>query len=392
MRLFLTPLVIAIICSVGIDVYIIWQLKKHIKSRWPRIIATIISALVTADALAAILIPHNGGNDAMLAVMWTLYCFMSVFIAQVVFFLLDLISRIKIKKFTLRWLRPVAIVTAVATLSVMIWASAISRYNLDVRHVTVEVENLPPHFENYRIVQLSDVHVAAYGNDTTFIAEIVDSVNALSPDLICFTGDLVSMRTDELVPHAPVLSRLHARDGVLSILGNHDYGDYVDWNDPLDKVRSHAELIDMQRCMGWDLLLDEHRIISREGDSIAVIGVQNIGRPPFPAYGSLEKAYPTVGDSVTKILLSHNPNHWNDSINNNSAANIALTLSGHTHAMQIKVGGFSPSKWIYTQWGGLYKSITGQQIYVNIGTGTVGFPARIGATPEITLITLKRKH
>ena len=152
-------------------------------------------------------------------------------------------------------------------------------------------------------------------------------------------------------------------------------------------------MIEYQKNAGWRLLLNDTQIIRRGGDSIAIVGVENIGDPPFKIYGSLQKAYPALSDNVTKILLTHNPAHWTDSIADHPNRNIALTLSGHTHAMQIEVAGWSPAVFRYPTWGGLYKDKKGtHQLYVNIGIGTVGFPARIGATPEITVITLKKSE
>ena len=188
------------------------------------------------------------------------------------------------------------------------------------------------------------------------------------------------------------LSELQARDGVYAILGNHDYGDYSDWATDDAKEADRRHLRDAIGNMGWRLLLNETEMIRRDGDSIAVIGVENIGDPPFHVYGSLAKAYPDVSDNVSKILLTHNPAHWTDSIADNPDINIPLTLSGHTHAMQMEVGGFSPAVFRYPTWGGLYADKDKKHnLYVNIGIGTVGFPARIGATPEITVITLKKK-
>ena len=195
----------------------------------------------------------------------------------------------------------------------------------------------------------------------------------------------------ELLPHVSPLSRLTAPDGVISILGNHDYGDYSVWPDLSAKEENIVQMHNLQReKMNWRLLLNETVFIHRGKDSIAVIGVENIGDPPFHKYGSLTKAYPATGDNVVKILLTHNPAHWVDSIADSTQNNIALSLSGHTHAMQMEVAGWSPAVFRYPTWGGIYCDRDGShKLYVNIGMGTVGFPARIGATPEITIVTLK---
>jgi predicted MPP superfamily phosphohydrolase len=218
---------------------------------------------------------------------------------------------------------------------------------------------------------------------------VLDSLRQLSPDLIVFTGDIVNRRTDELHPFVETLSNISAPYGVYSILGNHDYGDYCDWPSDEAKRQNLDELISLENQMGWKMLNNETAFIHLAADSIALIGVENVGDPPFHTYGDLDKAYPTLDDGVTKILLSHNPAHWVDDICDAPDKNIALTLSGHTHAMQMAFGRISPAIFRYKTWGGLYNDNDNHSLYVNIGIGTVGFPARIGATPEITLFTLK---
>ena len=246
-------------------------------------------------------------------------------------------------------------------------------------------------FDGYRIVQFSDLHVGTYGTDTRIVQQMVDSINGLSPDLILFTGDLVSRRTSEALPFTEVLSQLKARDGVIAILGNHDYDDYCRWPDSLSKVRDHEALCDLQRQMGWTLLNNEHTVIVHGSDSLLIIGEENYGEGMFHNYSELNAAYPdSVRHLPYKILLQHNPVQWREDIIGQT--DIDLTLSGHTHAMQIMVTLFgkkySPASLRYKEWGGLY-SEGDQHLYVNIGIGMVGVPMRIGATPEITVIELR---
>ena len=216
-----------------------------------------------------------------------------------------------------------------------------------------------------------------------------------------FTGDIVNRKTDEILPFVNILKRLKAPLGVYSVMGNHDYGDYTDWPHEQAHAADTRQLRAIQTGMGWNLLCNTHKFIySAQGDSIAMIGVENWGEPPFKQYGDLKKAYPTankIGDNNFKILLSHNPMHWHNEVR--EYTDIDLTLSGHTHAMQVLIGGigtgFTPSSWRYPEWGGLYthKGADGaiRNLYVNIGCGEVAIPARIGASPEITLITLHSK-
>ena len=219
----------------------------------------------------------------------------------------------------------------------MWWGALVNRFNIDVEKLDVEIPGLPEAFEDYRIVQISDLHVGTYGENVAYIEHLVEFINELQPDLIVFTGDVVNRKTDEIYPFTKALSELNANDGVISILGNHDYGDYYDWDSDSTKAESLRQMIDIQRGMGWNLLLNDHTFIHHGSDSIAVIGVENVGDPPFTVYGDLKASYPDLSDNVTKILLTHNPAHWSMEIADQDSLNIALTLSGHTHAMQIEV-------------------------------------------------------
>lgn len=360
----------------------------------------VIASLIIYIAFGIILaLPHRAASDSILIVkMWAIFAFISIYLSKLVFIIIDIPSRVPALWHGRRWswVGRTGVVLAIVCFGAMWWGALINRFQIQVTEEDIYVKDLPAAFENYRIAQISDLHVGTYGNDTTYLHRLVQEVNGLHPDVIVFTGDIVNRHTSELRPHASTLSRLKAPDGVYSILGNHDYGDYFEWDSPASKKANMDELITLQRdSMGWDLILNDTRYLRQGRDSIALIGVENIGDAPFPIYGSLEKAYPNIADSVVKILLTHNPAHWTDAIEDNPDANIALTLSGHTHAMQIEVAGLSPAAWRYRTWGGLYKD-TGEsgtsprQLYVNIGIGTVGFPARIGATPEITILTLKK--
>lgn len=256
-----------------------------------------------------------------------------------------------------------------------------------IRETAIVSEELPAAFDGYRIVQLSDLHVGTFGSDTAHLQRIVDAVLQADPDLIVFTGDLVNSSPDELTPFMETLSRLHARDGVYSVLGNHDYCTYRHYDSPDGAARSLTELKSRERALGWDLLLNESRIVRRGTDSIALIGVENSGRPPFPSRGDLPRALSGVPDGTFKILLSHDPTHWRREVL--PRTDIQLTLSGHTHAMQLKIGSFTPARWSYPEWGGTYRE-DNQTLYVSLGAGGT-VPFRFGAWPEINLLTLHRK-
>lgn len=256
---------------------------------------------------------------------------------------------------------------------------------LEVHTERVPIKHLPAKFEGYRIAQISDLHLGTFGTDTTYIQKMVSSVNALKPDLIVFTGDLVNTSPDELTPFKDALSRLSAPDGVLAIMGNHDYTTYHPEKALAARKARIAQLQSAQQEMGWQLLHDEARIIRRGADSLVILGVENVARPPFPSHGDLKKALQNVPTEAPVVLLSHDPTHWRREVLPQHP-NIALTLSGHTHAMQFKMAGHSPSQWIYDEWGGHYRE-GAQHLIVSTGTGS-NIPFRFGAWPEVVVVEL----
>ena len=278
------------------------------------------------------------------------------------------------------------------------WVALVTRNDIEVTRQTVKFENLPKSFDDYKIVHISDIHAGTWGTDTAFLSNMVDTVNALNPDLVLFTGDIVNRNTKEIYPFVNALSRLKAKQGVYSVLGNHDYGDYMDWSSAIERERNNRELIDVQNKMGWRMLNNEHCWVRKDNDSIAIIGVENWGEPPFSVYGDLRKAYSNLNDENFKVLLTHNPEHWKREVS--EISNIDLSLSGHTHGMQfvLQFGDWkwSPAVWKYKEWGGLYTKENPEgkelKLYVNIGLGEVALPFRLGATPEVTLLTLKKEN
>ena len=245
---------------------------------------------------------------------------------------------------------------------------------------------LPEAFDGYRIVQISDIHSGSYKHSPGIIEKMVKLTNEQQGDVIFFTGDLVNQRSIEVDQFVDVLSQLHAPDGVYSILGNHDYGRYYRWAQPEDEVTNEEHLFDQEFNIGWKFLKNQHDIIHRGNDSIAVIGVENSGNPPFPQYADLPKASEGT-EGMFRILLSHDPTHWRREVL--PKTDIDLMLAGHTHAAQFSLFGWSPAAWIYDEWGGMYQE-GAQGLYVNVGIGFVGLPFRFGAWPEITVITLHR--
>lgn len=405
MRIPLVAAIMLFLFTFLIDFYISRDIKStEKKGLWK---AYNVSALLCWIFLVVIMcMPRRAEDSNLLAVMWMLYTFLSIYVAKLCYVICSLIGKVigllrkGIKKgHVCNW---IGVCLGTVMFCVMWVGVCYTRSHIVVNRVDISSPSIPRPFNGYTIAQISDIHVGTWGNDTTFVSHLVDSVNALHPDLIVFTGDIVNRETKELNPFIPVLSRLHAKDGVLSILGNHDYGDYMDWKNPADRDANNRLLAKHQKDMGWTLMNNERRFLVKDNDSIMVLGVENWGDPPFPTYGDLEKALSSSLDSIChqndrryKILLSHNPEHWNQHVSHET--NIGLTLSGHTHAMQMMIDlGFwkwSPAKYRYEQWGGLYERLNdnGQptQLYVNIGAGEVGMPARLmGAYPEITFFTL----
>lgn len=276
---------------------------------------------------------------------------------------------------------------ALAMLGYILFGAIKGKENFKVKEVTFTSANLPEVFDGYRVMQLSDIHSGSWKGNPEALKKAIDLCNKQNADLALFTGDLVNSRSDELLEFTEIFSELKTKDGVYSVLGNHDYGTYVKWNSEADRIANIDSLIARENRMGWRMLNNSHTIIRRGNDSIAVIGVENSGRPPFPDYARLKEASAGT-EGMFQILMSHDPTHWRRQILPES--DIELTLSGHTHDMQITFFGLSVSSFIYPEHNGMYMEDE-RGLYVNIGLGHVLFPMRLGAWPEITVITLKKK-
>ena len=261
--------------------------------------------------------------------------------------------------------------------------------HLVVRQQTITVPDLPKEFDGFRIVQVSDLHLEMFEGQEAFIRSLVDSVNAARPDLIVFTGDLVSRQSREMLPFMDILSQMKAPYGVMSILGNHDYSIYGPFHGSPKAIEHDLDLFkEYQRQIGWDLLLNEHRFIRRDSAQIAVIGVENEGKSGKVRRADLPRAIEGVPDSCFKLLLTHDPWHWRHEVTRTT--NIQLTLSGHTHAAHFRIGDVSPSRLVYSEWRGLYRKGS-QQLFISSGIGGM-LAFRLGAWPEINVLTLRRER
>ncbi|MEN9964293.1 MAG: hypothetical protein RL582_1388 [Bacteroidota bacterium] len=266
-----------------------------------------------------------------------------------------------------------------------------NKYKFRVIHQKLKFSNLPKAFHGLRIVHISDIHCGSFFEQKA-IEDGVKMINDQKADLILFTGDIVNNLADELEPHASIFARLKSPMGVYSVLGNHDYGDYVRWPEGGSEKKENLErLMALQKNMGWKLLMNEHEILEKDGDKIAIIGIENWGaKVGFKQYGKLHEAYPGTEQIPFKILMSHDPSHWKSQVKKDYP-DIDLTLSGHTHGMQfgVEVPGlkWSPIQYVYKEWAGLYEE-DNMKLYVNRGFGFLGYPGRVGVLPEITVIEL----
>lgn len=256
---------------------------------------------------------------------------------------------------------------------------------LELKHITFTSPDLPPYFDGYRLVQITDFHLGSFPPGNDFVQKVVDATNNEEPDMILFTGDLVNNQASEVEPYLDTLGKLHASDGIYSIWGNHDYCEYGNNHSIGALKRNRRMLYGYQESLGWHQLMNEHHVVSHGMASIAVIGVENPGQPPFTNRSNLKKAMKGLNPDMFKILLSHDPHHWRREV---VGKKIQLTLAGHTHAGQLKIGKWTPARMAFKEWGGAYR-IGEQMLYVSSGIGG-SFPFRLGAWPELTVITLKR--
>ena len=272
------------------------------------------------------------------------------------------------------------------------WGIVSGAHDYRVRRHRVVLPQLPRAFEGLRVVQISDVHSGSFFNKRA-VRGGIEMLLGERPDVVLFTGDLVNNRADEMRAYQEVFEKVRAPLGVFSVFGNHDYGDYTTWPSPEAKRQNLADLAQVHRQMGWDLLMDEHRLLRVDGETLALVGIQNWGgKGNFPKYGNLAKAVRGTEGQPVKILLSHDPSHWDAQVRP-EFPDIDLMLSGHTHGMQFGVDTswwrWSPVQYMYPQWAGLYRQGS-QQLYVNRGYGYLGYPGRLGILPEITVLELTR--
>lgn len=403
----LAAIVLAVLAIVS-DMYILKDIRQYASSRRKRLYTicyTVFSILCWLLVAVTICMPKRSEDQSILGLMWMLFTSLSIYLPKIIYCICSLLGRLFSRKGVNRGAM-IGVFIGFLIFIIIWWGAIFTRNDIVVNEVDIVSEKLPGSFDGFDVLQFSDAHVGTWGTDTAFVSRLVDSINQRKPDLILFTGDIVNRRSSELDPFVNILGRLSAPHGVYAVHGNHDYAGYVTWKSPGDANKDVARLDSLMKVMRWDVLNNSTEFIKNGNDSIVLIGVENWGEPPFNQLGDLGKSYPEdpdhlhgLNDGMFKILLTHNPAHWSQVVT--KISNIDLSLAGHTHAMQFmfKVGDWkwSPSKYRYDEWAGLYTDMandnTPMNLYVNIGVGEVGFPARIGAAkPELTIFHLYSRN
>ncbi len=389
-----------------IDFYAFQAIKTLFKNRWLHYLYVLISVLILGNFIYQINHMNGISISTNIAIGLFLTLYLPKTVLMVIMFGEDIIrlpqaaysfftenDRSQKKHFPLRrkFISQLALGIAAIPFTSLLYGMYKGKYNFKVLKYTLHFEDLPDAFDGYRITQISDIHSGSFDNKEK-IKYAVDLVNEQQPDVILFTGDMVNNKADEMQPWKEIFSKLEAKDGMFSILGNHDYGDYISWESEEAKKQNLINLAEIQKEIGFDLLLNESRFIEKEGQRIALVGVENWGKG-FKQKGDLAKAARKIEAKDFKILMSHDPTHWQEQVIDDDY-HYHLTLSGHTHGMQfgIEIPGWikwSPVKWRYKYWAGIYKEKE-QYINVNRGFGFLAYPGRVGIWPEITVIELKK--
>ena len=401
-----------LIVFLAIEIYAFQAFKTVYKNSWLTKTYLLLNTLIFLNFfLRVIYVYHNelsysdqfyGNLSIPFALFFTLVCFKLIII---LFLFFEDISRVVLsiinfffnfsdaKIFERRsFLSKIALLVASIPIPFVLYGIYKGRYNYKVYKYDLSFDDLPEDFDGYQITHISDIHSGSLKNKNN-VEYAVKLINEQKSDLILFTGDIINNKSNELIKWKDLLSTMKASDGKFSVLGNHDYGDYVNWKNKQEKEDNFSDLLNFQKQMGFKLLLNENIKIKKGESNISLIGVENWGKGRFKKKGDIDKACIGLNEKDFKIVLTHDPSHW-DKILIDHKTHFHLTLSGHTHGMQfgIEIPGWvkwSPAKWAYRQWAGLYNE-KNQFLNVNRGFGVLGFPGRVGIPPEISVITLKK--
>ena len=387
------PLIILL--WLGADLYFYQAVQTFVHSGALRWCYWLIDLLILSGLIAAIFAPR-GSRLQQTLIPWLMGLMLLAFVPRLFslpVLLVEDLTRL-FRGFPPRsvFVSGLTIGVAAVLFLIVLFGLTRGRHFYRVRRETIYFPDLPESFDGFTITQITDVHAGSF-TDAAGVQKGLDLVNAQHSDVILFTGDLVNNQAAEMDRWIPAFSRLKAPMGKFAVLGNHDYGDYIQWETTESKRANLSRLKQVHGEIGFRLLLDEAITLQKDGQSITLLGVENWGKGGFHKYGDLAKATTGVPDDAFKILMSHDPSHW-EGVALDHHQHIHLTLSGHTHGMQfgIELFGFkwSPVKYVYKQWAGLYKD-KGRFLYVNRGFGFLGLKGRIGIWPEVAVITLKRK-
>jgi hypothetical protein len=393
-------------------------LKHRLTKKQKKILSLLFWAHSIGFIAGTLLVSGWMHNDYDPAVQRKIYCFVGLFLAFYIpkllfipfnfsediirygsMLIIRIVGRRKteevdnnLKITRIAFLTKAGLIFAAIPFGSLIFGMTSVKFNFRIKKFNLHFNDLPDRFTGFRIVHISDLHIGSLYGHHEKIAEAVKMINSLYPDIICFTGDIVNDFAGEMNGWFEILGKMKARIGKYSILGNHDYGDYHYWSSDDEKKKNLEMIKQAHQRLGFKLLLNKSITLTRQDNSIAIVGVENWGKPPFAQYGDLNAACKGLKKTPFKILLTHDPSHWDAEVLNKK--DIPLTLSGHTHGMQFGVNigkiKWSPVQLKYPRWIGLYAE--GEQLlYVNPGLGYIGYPGRVGISPEITFIELKRK-
>jgi len=393
MRFYTLALVFLLLTVILPDLFFYFKLKKH-KAKPLLLVLNFLPAVffLLAFLLMKFVSGENFDPRTFNIFMWINFSYMLIYIPKLLylfFHFLNYLVNLMLKE-KIYLIRYAGVLVAMFSIILMTHGAFVNPKNPQVRTVEVPVNGLPAAFNNFKLVHISDIHLGSWGSNHSYFNPIIQLINEQDADILVFTGDMVNNYQEEMRGWTPLFQQLKARGGKYAVLGNHDYGDYSEWDSPQHK-KANLDSIKLQlQNFGFTVLLNKSVEIQKDSSVLELLGVENWGKPPFPKYGNLKKTMKGTREGTPKILLSHDPSHWKGEILN--YPDIVLTLSGHTHAAQLAFNWYgktvSPSSWVYKEWDGLYNEGS-QYLYINRGLGFIGIPVRIGtARPEITVIQL----
>jgi uncharacterized protein len=397
MRFYTLAFILLLLAVILPDLFIYFKLKKH----RAKVFLHILNLLPTVFFITVFILMKFADTsqykpESFQFFMWMNFVFMIMYLPKLVYIIFHFLNYLvnlflKEKIYLIRY---AGVLTGMFLIIILAHGAFINPNNIDVSQTEIEVSGLPASFDGYKIVQISDIHLGSWGKNFKYLEPAIKKINEQNADIIVFTGDMVNNFSQEMEGWEDSFRQLESKYGKFAVLGNHDYGDYSEWNNPEDKKANFNAIKKHIHNFGFTLLKNEAVQLHKDTSFIELVGVGNWGKPPFPQYGDLDKALANTDSTALKILLSHDPSHWRGEVTGKN--NIFLTLSGHTHAAQMAFNMYgklrSPSAWIYEEWDGLYRE-GNQYLYINRGLGFIGIPVRLGvARPEVTVITLRTNN